>query len=399
MNNLDLTLEIDRKKEYTKQVVSILNIRIYEGIHKIYNNAKKLSNKNNNNNYLNQFQKLLCLVPNWDKQTIVNEFERIKKKSNCNFLEELITAVFLSHTKVLTAIKGNSQFNLEIPNGSKFLHRCYIECARIFWKNPYLYSDVDISPCEYQRNLRDCENIISKTIVETIRKMLPVENILKEYLGNSYKKNDANDSISITNMIDHEKDNLKSLVQQDLQSSNIMKPKELNNSYSMYINKENNTEIKNNSDNSLANKQDVSIEKDEIDLKSITNTETELLEENNNLNETENKLKEESVQSKDKESTKESKELINAEDKESRDKESRDKEVINNIDNLLESMKTSYEKSNNKTNKINNLDILSENNVEGTRIKDKKQTLSILKNSEKTRRRNRKYNSYLIKDF
>ena len=92
-------------------------------------------------------------------------------------MEELITAVFVSHTKVLTAIKGSTKFDLEIPTGSKFIHKCYIECARIFWKNPYLFSDEDISPCEYQRNLRDCENIISKTITETIRKMLPVENI------------------------------------------------------------------------------------------------------------------------------------------------------------------------------------------------------------------------------
>ena len=45
MNNLDLSLEIDRKKEYTKQVVSLLNIRIYEGIHSIYKDAKKICKK------------------------------------------------------------------------------------------------------------------------------------------------------------------------------------------------------------------------------------------------------------------------------------------------------------------------------------------------------------------
>ena len=27
----------------------------------------------------------------------------------------------------------------DLPNGSKFLHRCYIECARQFYSSPYLF--------------------------------------------------------------------------------------------------------------------------------------------------------------------------------------------------------------------------------------------------------------------
>ena len=134
MNNLDLSLEIDRKKEYTKQVVSLLNIRIYEGIHSIYKDAKKICRKNGRNNYLEKFQKLLSTIPKWNKDIIEKEFIRIKIKSECSWLEELITAVFVSHTKVLTAIKGTSNFDLEIPSGSSFIHKCYIECARIFGK-------------------------------------------------------------------------------------------------------------------------------------------------------------------------------------------------------------------------------------------------------------------------
>ena len=49
MNNLDLSLEIDRKKEYTKQVVSLLNIRIYEGINSIYKDAKSMCKKEGTN--------------------------------------------------------------------------------------------------------------------------------------------------------------------------------------------------------------------------------------------------------------------------------------------------------------------------------------------------------------
>ena len=46
--------------------------------------------------------------------------------------DDLVTAVFLSHTKILTAIKsGNKQnkINLKIPKIDHFIHRCYIESA------------------------------------------------------------------------------------------------------------------------------------------------------------------------------------------------------------------------------------------------------------------------------
>ena len=52
-------------------------------------------------------------------------------------------------------------------------------------KNPYLLYDEDINSCDIQRNLRDSERVIEDSINEAIRKMIPVQNILKEYLGNS----------------------------------------------------------------------------------------------------------------------------------------------------------------------------------------------------------------------
>ena len=85
-------------------------------------------------------------------------------------------------------------------------------------------------------------------------------------------------------------------------------------------------------------------------------------------------------------------------------------EVISNLDNFVESMKqTQVVKNNFDTNstmmsysktinsKINNLDTLSENTISGTRIKDKKDTLNILKNSEKQRKKKRRFNRYLFK--
>ena len=50
------------------------------------------------------------------------------------------------------------EVTLDIPNGEEYLHKLYIECARIFWKNPYLFKD-SIYDIDYQRNIRQRSNI------------------------------------------------------------------------------------------------------------------------------------------------------------------------------------------------------------------------------------------------
>ena len=73
---------------------------------------------------------------------IENEVDRIVRVSNCDWLEDLITAVFISHTKILASLGNNSKrVNLTIPKSSNFIHKCYINSAREMWKNPYLFDE------------------------------------------------------------------------------------------------------------------------------------------------------------------------------------------------------------------------------------------------------------------
>mgnify|MGYP001319264120 CR=1 FL=1 len=402
MNNLDLTLEIDRKKEYTKQVVNILNIRLYEGLQTIYNDAKKICKKKNTDNYLEQFQELLTTIPKWNKETVSKELLRIKIKSNCNWIEELITAVFVSHTKVLTAIKGTEIIDLKIPSAIKFIHKCYIECARVFWKNPYLFSDVSISPCEYQRNLRDCETVISKKIAETIRKMLPIELILKSYLGNVKQTN--NDDSSIITIIKNEKDNIKKIIEKDLESS-YQQYNSNSNSNSQEITDTTSVTVE-----SLNSKEVQSITKKHTSV-NINNSielpkelQSTFINENKSMQTT--RLNTPVIDTKEFELNTPLPPVIDNSpinlDTPVTTKTAIEHEPINkyspgefeeihsqsmsNMDKLLQSKNT-----------INNLDILTEHQ-DVNRVKKSKDTLEILKNSEKKRLQTRKkYNRYLFK--
>ena len=238
MNNNYQHILVDAKREYTQQLVDMLTYRIYEGIKSIYRDSVNLTNQKYSNQYLKEFQSLLSTIPKWSEKTIKKETERILKKSDCEWLEDLITAVFITHAKVLASIKSSNNdktIDLQVPTCQYFIHKTYIHVARQFWKMPFLL-DHRLNHIDTQRNLSKSLEIISKSIEETIRKQLPVKNILKEYLGVDYinkEKDLDNEDISV-NLSETGKDNLKKLVEKEINTTNITKSENLDDNYSNF---------------------------------------------------------------------------------------------------------------------------------------------------------------------
>ena len=135
-------------------------------------------------------------------------------------------------------------------------------------ENPYLFDD-SVNNFEYQRNRRDAVQIIEKCYSETIRKQLPVKNILKEYLGSEYSE-DVNDDIESTNNIT---DNLRKLVKNEIENCSKEKLSALNIEQPESISE----------DNSLTKE----------DINAFNNTNVDNLEvESDNLNDEDKKLSE-----------------------------------------------------------------------------------------------------------
>ncbi len=281
MDEGNLPILVDAKTEYTKQLIGILSPDIYFGIKKIYNDSKnKAIEKEEQLNTLSLFQESLSEIPNWNQHIINDKYESIMQNSKCDWLEDLITAVFVSHTRILTSInfsKNKNKINLQIPKVDYFIHQCFIEVAREFWKNPYLFDD-SVNNFEYQRNRRDAETIIESTIGETIRKQLPVKNILKEYLGNDYSEDD-NENFDKPNKLT---DNLRKMVKNEIENCSKEKLSALN------IEKD---DEENDSD---GNPDENKISSEEI--KEFKNTDTDFLEKDAKIyDESGNELKVESV--------------------------------------------------------------------------------------------------------
>ena len=181
------------KMEYTNQLIDILTPQIFDGIKSIYDEATNINSINMNQSKLNLFRRFLEKVPTWSNVIIEAETKRIITNSSCDWFDDLITAVFISHTKILTSIGVNTSSNnidLTIPKTINFIHKTYINVAREIWKNPYLYNE-NVLGSEYQQNMRTVELIIKESIENTIRNLLPIKQILKNHLGkydeNNYK--------------------------------------------------------------------------------------------------------------------------------------------------------------------------------------------------------------------
>lgn len=194
---------VDAKREYTNQLIQAIRPFLLSGMLSIYDEAFNVCQQNKEPDLaMLTFQELVGEIPKWNNKLVVEETERIVKESECDFLEELVTAVFVTHTKILTTVRitnKDRKVNLKVPCVENFVHQVYIEMAREFWKHPYLLNPLDVSKLQYQQNLKEAENIIHQCLETTIRRLLPVKDILKEYLVEGEADDELDDEFTATN--------------------------------------------------------------------------------------------------------------------------------------------------------------------------------------------------------
>ena len=185
MDDYSVTSLYESKNEWASRLVNILTPLIQEGFRSILDEAVKLCVGNKEHDkYLMTFQNLLSRVPKWNPNIIKEETERIKERSTCGYLEDLITCVHIIHLKCMTVMRvGNKQkkVDIKIPQLADFIHKIYVNSARKLYSNVYIF-ERGIAPLHTQRNNREFEIIVKECIYNTIRDNIPVEELIKMYL-------------------------------------------------------------------------------------------------------------------------------------------------------------------------------------------------------------------------
>ena len=172
----------EAKTEYTRQLTQHLvpSLQIY--FLDLFKLAKEMDDQSRR--VLWNFQTLLQEIPDWNQDKVLRETEKIQRDTPCDYLEELLTAVFIAHTKVLSAIRISTKqkkLQITVPKMDHFLHRSLREIGRLLWGNAYLYAEQGTA-IDQQKNMRQVEVLIQEGILQAIRGLLPVKTILREYL-------------------------------------------------------------------------------------------------------------------------------------------------------------------------------------------------------------------------
>ena len=186
----------EAKAEYTRQLCSFLVPALETYFLDVLEDVK--TTEKDPKRFLWAFQDALKQFPDWNIDKVQRETEKINTATKCDYLEEILTAVFIAHTKVLSAIRLTSRqkkLQITIPKIDHFLHRTMSECARLLWSNAYLFSESGTS-IDRQKNLRQVEHLLQEGVLQSIRGMLPVKSILKEYLSEDVEETPAQEAAS-----------------------------------------------------------------------------------------------------------------------------------------------------------------------------------------------------------
>jgi len=203
----------ESRNEWCARLINILTPLLIEGFKSIFEESWKLCKENDElDKYLMTFQNFISRIPKWNSTIIEEEVKRIVEKSNCGYLEDLISCVHIIQLKNLTSMRVGSKqkkIDIKVPQLNDFIHNIYINCARKVYTNIYLF-ERNISPLQMQKHNRELEVIVREGIINTIRDNIPVEDIIKAYMNETVEEDvdveESEEIISTEPIVDENED-------------------------------------------------------------------------------------------------------------------------------------------------------------------------------------------------
>ena len=181
---LNISVLVAARDEYIDQLKCIVVPLLIQGFNSIYQDALKLSN---GRQVIWKFQELLKQIPQWNQTILQEESKRIKRK--CPYIMDIVTAIFVTNVKILASVrlKGSREdIRVKIPTSDIFIHSIYIEAAHQIFYDPFLFYHKNTN---VQQNKHHVREIIESAVDETIRQMLPFDDILQKYLSDALNEN------------------------------------------------------------------------------------------------------------------------------------------------------------------------------------------------------------------
>jgi hypothetical protein len=164
---------LDAKKEYMTRLSRDLAPYVMSTFQQLYEKKKTLI----------AFQQELRHIPSWNEheiQTLTTTIENqlaVRRGAKNTYLSSLISMTFVAIVKVMSSVrvsgKQNPSVRLKLPSNTQFVHRVYIESARVFYDCPELIRSSNNKQTE----------AIGVAVDTAVRELIPYESILDVYLS------------------------------------------------------------------------------------------------------------------------------------------------------------------------------------------------------------------------
>ena len=220
-----LSVYSDARAEYTKQLCMFLVPAYFQFYIELLEKAKQAT-VSEPKRALWQFQTYLNEIHDWNMEKVNHEIHTIHTNCGCDYLEDLLTAVFIAHTKVLTAIRlsaNNKKVEINVPKVEHFLFKVLCETAKLLWSSTYLFRD-GIPGMERQQNYRNIEQILNEGILQAVRNLVPVKSILKDFMNMDVSAEHADAAAEESDDEEQEQEKPKEKVQEKPQEKVKEKP-------------------------------------------------------------------------------------------------------------------------------------------------------------------------------
>ena len=175
-NNLNVLVEA--KKELLNQLSSTILPSALDCMDSLYAETKV---ETQGRNTLKAFQEKLAKIPQWNNYQIDTEVGKcVDRCGGC--LDEMTAACFVATVKIISSVrlsKDSRKVSLKIPTNDVFVLGVYTNVAKRIYEDPYIYQEV-ISRNDRRKDLL---KRMDGVVEETVKEMLPINQILKTYLN------------------------------------------------------------------------------------------------------------------------------------------------------------------------------------------------------------------------
>ena len=206
---MDYRYLTESKNEFNNFLCGILVPHLYHGIKGMLKYSENVSNqielknkkgaKIENPGVINIFKKTLGGISNLNNHEIEEEYMRIKNSSGCaEWFDNMVRASFKSYVLFLTwdPQTSNSKYSdnsiYETIIIKDFIHKCYVISCNYFKENPEIFIS--------KHSKKEVFDILKQCIEMSIKKSLPYNQIIQEFLNIEFDKTNEVNSKEIQNI-------------------------------------------------------------------------------------------------------------------------------------------------------------------------------------------------------